>query len=214
MTESLADKYDRLAPNFAKGTYANLTFDMERRRHLAMEWGSRVVEGDSVLELGCGDGALAELFVRRGLRYSGTDLSPQMVRTTSTRLEALGAVADVFQGDVSELALARNYDLIVSYMGAFFSYVVEPVEVLRRFRPRIAKKIVVDVNPRIVPLKVAIGALESARYRDIRWRPFFVPMTVRLPTPVLQAFTLAESIPVLRRLPLRWKFLCLIAARP
>jgi len=67
----LVTKYDRLAEKFAEREYANLRFYMQRRLTIATTWGRPLEPGDSVLELGCGDGYLAQLFVQNGLHYSG-----------------------------------------------------------------------------------------------------------------------------------------------
>jgi protein-L-isoaspartate O-methyltransferase len=58
---NLVEKYDRLAQGFAEQSYTNLAFDMRRRVMVAIAWGMPLHAGDSVIELGCGDGYLAQL---------------------------------------------------------------------------------------------------------------------------------------------------------
>ena len=60
----VAEKYNYLAEGFAERTWANLAFDMRRRFTLATTWGKALHLGDSVVEFGCGDGYLAQLFVQ------------------------------------------------------------------------------------------------------------------------------------------------------
>jgi hypothetical protein len=46
---------------------------MRRRLILAATWGKALHVGDSVVEFGCGDGYLAQLFVQEGFHYRGLD---------------------------------------------------------------------------------------------------------------------------------------------
>jgi SAM-dependent methyltransferase len=202
-----ANKYDLLADGFAERTWANLRFEMQRRLALTMTWGSRLNAADSVLEFGCGDGYLAQLFVQSGLSYRGMDQSPKMIVMAKRRLMAAGLKASFEVSDVSNLSLTEPVDAIVSYMGTFFTFVQEPLTLLRRVRPRIRKKIILDLNPRgRIDLASAIAVLQAAGFRKVSWRPVFVPTSVKLPDFALRALTLSEEIPILRSLPIRWKF--------
>ena len=202
-----ADKYDLLADGFAERTWANLTFEMQRRLALSMTWGPRLNSADSVLEFGCGDGYLAQLFVKSGLSYRGMDQSPKMIAMAERRLMAAGLHARFEVSDVADLSLTEPVDAIVSYMGTFFTFVQEPLPLLRRLRPRIRKKIIVDLNPRgRIDLASAIAMLEAAGFRKVTWRPVFVPTSMKLPDFALRALTLSEEIPIVRNLPVRWKF--------
>jgi SAM-dependent methyltransferase len=202
-----ADKYDLLADGFAERTWANLRFEMQRRLALSITWGSRLNAADSVLEFGCGDGYLAQLFVKSGLSYRGMDRSPKMIVMAERRLMAVGLKARFEVSDVSDLSLTEPVDAIVSYMGTFFTFVQEPLTLLRRVRPRIRKKIILDLNPRgRIDLASAIAVLQAAGFRKVTWRPVFVPTSVKLPDFALRALTLSEEIPLVRNLPIRWKF--------
>lgn len=64
-----ADKYDNLADGFSERTWAYLEFDMRRRFIFAATWRKALYVGDSVVEFGCGDGYLAQLFVQEGFHY-------------------------------------------------------------------------------------------------------------------------------------------------
>ncbi len=202
-----ADKYDLLADGFAERTWANLTFEMQRRLALSMTWGSRLNAADSVLEFGCGDGYLAQLFVTSGLSYRGMDQSPKMIAMAQRRLMEAGLKVRFEVSDVADLSLTEPVDAIVSYMGAFFTFVQDPLSLLRRVRPRIRKKIILDLNPRgRIDLASAIAVLQAAGFRKVTWRPVFVPTSVKLPDFALRALALAEEIPVVRNLPIRWRF--------
>lgn len=206
-----AEKYDNLADGFSERTWANLEFDMRRRFTLATTWGRALHGGDSVAEFGCGDGYLARVFIVQGYRYQGMDISSRMVAMAERRLASADLSARFLTVDVNGILLTEPVDAVVSYMGAFFTFVQDPLQLLQRIQPYIRKKIIVDLNPRgKVSLPTALDMLRAAGFRKVEWRPFFVPVTMKLPKPALRILGLCESVPVLRGLPLRWKFNVLI----
>ena len=134
-----------------------------------------------------------------------------MVANADQRLKKHGLNGEFVTGAVDEMFLSRPFDAIVSYMGTFFTFVQDPLTLLRHVRPRIRKKIILDLNPRgRVELASAIEMLKAAGFRKVTWRPFFVPMTVKLPDLALRGLALTEEIPILRNLPMRWKFNVLV----
>jgi SAM-dependent methyltransferase len=202
-----AEKYNDLAEGFAEQTWANLAFDMRRRLILATTWGKALHAGDSVVEFGCGDGYLAQLLVQEGFDYRGLDISPRMVAAAETRLSRAKVTASFLAVDVDQVSLTEPVDAAVSYMGAFFTFIDDPLTLLRRIRPYIRKKIIVDLNPRgRVTIPNAMDMLKTAGFQNIEWRPFFVPVSMTLPVAALRTLSLCENVPVLRSLPLRWKF--------
>jgi ubiquinone/menaquinone biosynthesis C-methylase UbiE len=211
MSLDLARKYDRIAERFAERSWANLEFDMDRRFVISTTWGKALYPGDSVLELGCGDGYLARLLVEHGLRYRGVDISPKMVVTAQAKLLAAGFKAQFEVSDVSQMFLSEPVDAVVSYMGSFFTYISDPLVVLERFRPYIRKKVILDLNPRQnVTVQAAVEVLRQAGFTNVVWRPFFVPKTKKLPAGVLKTLVACENIPFVRSVPLQWKFHALV----
>ena len=203
----LLAKYNQVAESFAERSYANLGFYMHRRFIVATSWGYPLRSGDSVLELGCGDGYLAQLFVQQGFHYRGVDIAPNMVAMARRRLSETASNTQLMVADVGQMSLSEPCDAVLSYMRAFFTYIDDPETVLKRFRPYIRKKIILDLNPRgSIPLQTAIEMLEKAGFRHIAWRPFFVPKEKRLPRSLLKVLVACESLPLLRSFPLRWKF--------
>ncbi|MGK5529094.1 class I SAM-dependent DNA methyltransferase [Streptomyces sp. URMC 129] len=75
-------------------------------------------EPESVLEIGCGTGRMLAYLAQRGIKATGVDLSPVMVRNTSERWGPMGAqfvcaeVLDYLRG------CAQTYDAIYSIFGA------------------------------------------------------------------------------------------------
>jgi SAM-dependent methyltransferase len=211
MSKHLVQKYNQITERFSERSYANLPFYMQRRFVIATSWGIPLQSRDSVLELGCGDGYLAQLFVQHSLLYRGVDISPKMVAMAEKRLREARLKADFLLTDISHICLSEPIDAVVSYMRTFFGYVCNPLEVLKGFRPYIRKKIILDLNPRQnIPLQAAIEMLKEAGFRNIAWRPFLVSQKKKLPINILKILTICEGIPVLRSLPLAWKFHCLL----
>jgi len=211
----IADKYDRLAEGFAENSYANLEFYMHRRFILAVTWGTQLGVGDSVLELGCGDGYLACLFVRNGFWYCGMDISSKMIETATLRFQREGLKGKFEVADVSQLAPSESYDAVIAYMRTFFAYVCEPLAVLQRLRPFVRKKIIVDLNPRRdMALREGMAILKAAGFRRVTWRPFFVPQEMPLQVWFLKILVACEGILLVRSIPLRWKFHCLLKGEP
>jgi hypothetical protein len=150
---------------------------------------------------------LAQLLVQRGLRYQGVDISPNMVAMAQRRLAAAGLKASFLVEDIGRISLLEPVDAIVSYMGTFFTFISNPFQLLQQIRPCIRKKIILDLNPRgNIALPKAIEMLRAAGFQNVAWRPFFVPMSLKLPGGVLTILKVCENVAVLRSLPLRWKF--------
>ena len=207
MTAGTAEKYDSFAEGFAERTWANLSFDMRRRFILATTWGEPLEAGDSVLEFGCGDGYLAQIFAQEGFHYGGLDISPAMLAMAKKRLAAAELPGSFLEADGDQFFLTQPVDAVISYMGAFFSFIHDPPALLKRMRPHIRKKIIVDLNPRgQISLAKALDILHTANFQNVAWRPFFVPVTRKLPEAALKTLSACETIPLLRSVPLHWKF--------
>jgi SAM-dependent methyltransferase len=208
----LSDKYDLLADCFSTSSYANLEYTMHHRLRIALHWGACLAAGDRVLELGCGDGYLAELLVQHGLCYTGTDLSPRMVDVTRERLQRLGRPAHCFVADINSWEPSQEFDAVIAYMRAFFSYVADPVSLMAPMSDRVQKKLIVDLDPRRTPIRDGIEQLKQAGFSRVAWRPFLVPLTKRLPLPLLLLLSGCETVPLVRSAPLRWRFHVLLKA--
>jgi len=83
-----------------------------------------ISEGQTVLDLGCGDGTTALPAARRGANVLGVDIASNLVAAGNRRAESEGLSNCRFQeGDASDLnALADDsFDVVVSIFGAMFA---------------------------------------------------------------------------------------------
>src|SRR5581483_5258227 len=78
-------KFDRIAAGYAEHDYADPARYAARRAAVIVSLGPRLEPGESVLDLGCGDGIMARPLTAFGLRYRGVDASAGMVDAARVR---------------------------------------------------------------------------------------------------------------------------------
>jgi len=163
-----------------------------------------------VLELGCADGFATVELSTAPFDVTAVDFSAGMISQTRARLERAGATASCVVADINDYEPDAPYDAVLALMWTFFRYARRPDEVLRRLRAVTARKLLVDVNPRETSVDAAVAMVRDAGFDDVRWRPFLVPQRLAVPAPLRPALALAEVVPGVRRLPLRWRFAVVI----
>src|SRR6202521_104267 len=84
MSEVL-EKFDRIAHGYSEHDYADPVRYAARRGQIIVELGPRLEPGQTVLDLGCGDGIMAAPLMAYGLAYSGVDASSGMVDAARAR---------------------------------------------------------------------------------------------------------------------------------
>jgi ubiquinone/menaquinone biosynthesis C-methylase UbiE len=81
---------------------------------LILELAGRVA-GLRVLDVGCGDAALAVALAQRGARVTGVDVDPNMLAAGRARVAANGVAADLRQGDIRTLPFADDsFDIVLA----------------------------------------------------------------------------------------------------
>ena len=115
-----------LNPNKAlweKGDFTRIAESMRESGETLIE-DLGISEGQTVLDLGCGDGTTALPAARRGANVLGVDIASNLVEAGNRRAESEGLSNCRFQeGDASDLnALADDsFDVVVSIFGAMFA---------------------------------------------------------------------------------------------
>lgn len=107
MSESQTDDYGTLAR-----FYDRLLEPLNRPlRELVIRM-VPVSDSTTVLDVGCGTGGLVEAFAARGATVTGIDRSPAMLAVARERL---GVVADLHEGDATQLPFEDNsFDLVTA----------------------------------------------------------------------------------------------------
>jgi len=147
------EKYAGSAEGWSEEQYADARAYLTHRAALIRSLGPALQDGDSVLDLACGDGGLADFLT--GLRYVGVDASEEMVAAGTARRRTL-VHADL-----------NDYE--------------PPAPVFARIRSYTERKLVFDLNPRQYRLEDMRAELHAAGFTRLDTRPFFVPQTRSVP---------------------------------
>ena len=200
-------KYDSAAEGWSDEQYADSGAYLRHRADLVGSLGPPLLPGDTVVDLACGDGGLAEPLLADGLRYVGVDLSGPMVDAARRRLAGR---AEIHEADLNDFTPAAPVQATTCFRAvyyardrrAFFGHVADYTE----------KKLVFDLNPRQYRVEDVLADLAAAGLNDVELRPFFSPQRVALPGPVAAALRAAERSGPLARLALRYRFSYMVAA--
>jgi SAM-dependent methyltransferase len=184
------------------GQYADAASYLSHRAELVVSLGPRLEPGDRVLDLACGDGALAAFLP--GLEYLGVDASAEMVDEARRH----GVAAEL--GDLNEFAPAAPVDATCVFRAIY--YASDRAAFFRHVAGYTERKLVFDLNPRQYRLEDVRADLHAAGLTRLEVRPFFVPQTVALPRAAVTALRAAERSGPAARLALRYRFTYLCAA--
>ena len=184
------------------GQYADAASYLSHRAGLVVSLGPALEPGDTVLDLACGDGALASFLP--GLEYRGVDASPEMVAAATRN----GVAAE--RGDLNEFAPAAPVAATCVFRAIY--YARDRRAFFRHIAAYTERKLVFDLNPRQYRLDDVRADLRAAGFARLDLRPFFVPQTVALPRAAVTALRAAERSGPAARLALRFRFTYLCAA--
>ncbi len=151
---------------------------MQRRARLVQNWGAGLQPGDRILELGCGDGLLSCHLAAQGFEVTGVDISPGMIEEARRHAGAQGVAVNFEAADGDNFRVNQPYDAVVSFMGAFFTYLEDPKKFIAAAIPFVRKKMILDWNFRSPGSFVdAAEIMKHAGLAQIEWRPWFIPHT-------------------------------------
>jgi SAM-dependent methyltransferase len=205
--EKVRSQYAAAAGAWSEEAYADAASYLRHRADLVRTLGPRLIPGETVLDLACGDGGMADFLLPHGIRYVGVDASEEMVAAAQRRLgdRAELVLADLNDFEPPEPVAATTCFRAVYYARdrrAFFSRVAGYTE----------RKLVFDLNPRRYELAEIRAELAVAGLERVDLRPFFAPQTRALPEPVAALLRAAERTGPLARLALRTRFSYLVSA--
>jgi SAM-dependent methyltransferase len=194
------DKYGPQAERWSENAYADSKSYLAHRAELILSLGPKLEEGDSVLDLACGDGGLAEHLP--GIRYLGVDASAQMVDVA----KQLGR--EVVLGDLNDYEPAEPVAATTCFRAIY--YASDRAAFFRRVAGYTTRKLVFDLNPRQYRVEDIRADLLAAGYDHLELHPFFAPQRVSLPSPAAALLrALERSGPVAGLLlSVRFSYLC------
>jgi SAM-dependent methyltransferase len=195
---SLNAKYDRLADGFSEREYVDPDQYSARRARTIVELGPRLRSGNTVLDLGCGDGIAAGPLLAYGLRYSGVDSSEQMVEVARRRYPGLSFEV----GTIGEYEPSEPVDATICLRA--YHYVADRLGLFRRVASYTRVKFVFDFRP-ADPADEIVRDLYAAGFSRVELRPFFLPARRHVPAPGLPLLGAVErSGPLASRLARRF----------
>lgn len=191
------EKYADSAEGWSEQQYADARAYLAHRADLIRSLGPSLHEGDTVLDLACGDGGLADFLT--GLRYVGVDASEEMIAAGSARGRTL------VHADLNDYEPPDPVQATTIFRAVY--YARDRRALFMRIRAYTERKLVFDLNPRQYRLEDVRADLQAAGFTRLDTRPFFVPQTRALPF-----LTVLERSGPLARLLLRYRFTLLCAA--
>ncbi len=172
-------KYDRIAHGYSEHDYADPVRYAARRAAVIVALGPRLEPGQSVVDLGCGDGIMAAPLIAFGLRYRGVDASQAMVDAARARNPGLPF----------EVARSEDYEppepVDASICLRSFYYAPDRRAFFRRVRSYTRRKFVFDFRARVHEPASIVADLRAAGFERIEFRPFFLPQLRQLPPPLV-----------------------------
>jgi SAM-dependent methyltransferase len=196
------DKYADKAGDWSGEQYADVRTYLARRAELVRSLGPPLATGDTVLDLACGDGGLADFLPAQ--RYLGVDASEDMVAA------GLRRGRELVQADLNDYEPSERVQATTIFRAIY--YARDRRALFVRIGGYTQKKIVFDLNPRQYSLADVRADLRAAGFDRLDARPFFVPQTRALPFPVALGLRGLERVRPLAELVLRARFTFLCAA--
>jgi hypothetical protein len=189
--------------DWSERAYADARAYLAHRAELIVVLGPRLEPGDTLLDLACGDGALAD-FLPHGIRYRGVDASEAMVA------EARRRARTVDLGDLNDYEPPEPVAATTCFRAIY--YARDRRAFFRHAATYTRKKLVFDLNPRQYRLEDVRADLDAAGWTRLDLQPFFSPQTRSLPRPVAAVLRALERTGPIARLLLRVRFTYLCAA--
>jgi hypothetical protein len=201
--KTATEKYDSQSDGWSERAYADSSSYLAHRAETILRLGPELREGDTLLDLACGDGGIADFFPG-WLTYAGVDASEPMVAA------ARAAGRDVVRADLNDYVPPQTVAATTCFRAIY--YARDRRAFLARVRGYTERKLVFDLNPRQYRLDDVRADLRAAGFEQLAVRPFFAPQRVRLPAPIAGGLHRLEGAPAVAQLLLRFRFTYVCAA--
>ena len=185
--------------SWTETAYADPHAYLAHRAELILSLGPPLRPDDTLLDLACGDGGLAEHLP--GIRYRGVDTSPEMVESARSRGR------EVVLGDLNEYEPPERVAATTCFRAIY--YARDRGQFLRHVAGYTERKLVFDLNPRQYRVYDVRADLRAAGFDRLELRPFFSPQRFSLPRFAAVALHALERSPVAGLLlRVRFSYLC------
>jgi SAM-dependent methyltransferase len=195
------DKYAGKARGWTEAQYADARAYLAHRAELVRALGPPLAPGDTIVDLACGDGGLADFLPEQ--RYVGVDASEEMVAAGLVRGR------DLVCADLNDYEPPQPVQATTIFRAIY--YARDRRTLLERIGGYTEVKLVFDLNPRQFRLADVRPDLLAAGFDRLDVRPFFVPQTRALPRALALGLRGLERAPGTGIL-LRFRFTLLCAA--
>jgi len=177
------DKYRGKAGDWTESAYADSATYLAARADVVRTLGPELRDGDTLLDLACGDGGFADFLP--GLRYTGVDASAEMAAAGRAKGR------EIVEVDLNAYEPPEPVEATTIFRALY--YMTDRRALLARIAGYTTRKLVFDLNPRQYRLADVRADLEAAGFDRLATRPFFVPQT-RPPLPGLRLLERAGPI--------------------
>lgn len=157
--------------SWTETAYADPHAYLAHRAELILSLGPPLDSGDTLLDLACGDGGLAEHLA--GIRYRGVDSSAEMAETGRRRGR------EIVLADLNEYAPPEPVAATTCFRAIY--YARDRRALFERIAGYTEKKLVFDLNPRQYRVADVREDLRAAGFDELELRPFFSPQRFSLP---------------------------------
>ena len=196
------EKYGPKAERWSQDAYADAATYFRRRGEVILALGPALHPGDTLLDLACGDGGLADYLP--GIRYAGIDGSPEMVEVGRRRGR------DLMLGDLNDYEPAEPVAATTCFRAIY--YADDRAALFRRVAGYTERKFVFDFTLKDFDGRQIIADLHAAGFANVELKPFLYPQHYA-PRGVLDAaLRAAERTGPLVRPLLRHRFTYIVAA--
>jgi SAM-dependent methyltransferase len=189
--------------DWTEAAYGDPAWYLAQRAETIVRLGPQLEAGDTVLDLACGDGGLAD-YLPAGVRYVGVDADPDMVGT------ALARGRDVVHADLNDY-VPSNHVAVTTCFRAIY-YARDRRAFFERVRGYTDKKFVFDLNPRQYRVADIRADALAAGFRALELQPLFVSQRLAVAPPLARALRALERVRPVAHMILRVRFTYVCAA--
>jgi hypothetical protein len=183
--------------------YGDPAWYLAQRAHTIVRLGPRLHPGETLLDLACGDGALAD-HLPPGVRYRGVDADAEMVAIATARGR------EVVHADLNDYVPPDRVAVTTCFRAIY--YARDRRAFFANVRDYTDKKFVFDLNPRQYRVVDVRADALAAGFKTLELQPLFVSQRFAVASPLARAFRALERTGPLARAILRFRFTYVCAA--